>query len=521
MPATLVFDSRTVPALLTTPGFEGTEIKPPPLAVERAVAAVLACPSERQARWFVSTLLVGCMTPRRTISEIEALSEAERSRLRRAVIQICDEGTRWRSLYGSHLSADERLLAVMVWRHRRQRREVEGLITRIAARRAELRARPADASGVDLVSSELAARLSGMLTLTTQAQRAATLYNGLVQPYAKSANLVHSAYMGSAYSKIRFDHELFGIGKSLDRTRRLLKVASEPSWMKALRGARLGMEDTPWMKALTSVGVGIDITASVRAIAPVMPSAFAIVESITRKLRPSEEVLRFYEEVDQFMQDWEADALWLLFQHIDIGSVRGLMRLSKADVREVVLVALETVCSDGKYVAALRAAVSKAPYLTSAQRIHLDHALEHAETGEYVKASAPLYPGLEGAYREAAYATDVLARPTSSKKAPGLVTIVKLMPVPAELKTFMRRAVFSGSGHTIRHGSADGVERRQVLLGVVALAAWLERFATDSRALDVLASRLSETLPHAAKQVQSAPPERVVGGRAMCSAARR
>ena len=86
------------------------------------------------------------------------------------------------------------------------------------------------------------------------------------------------------------------------------------------------------------------------------------------------------------------------------------------------------------------------------------------------------------------------------------MAIVKRMPVPAELKTFIRRAVFSGSGHTIRHGSANGVERRQVLLGVVALAAWLERFATDSPALDVLASRLSKALPGAAKQVEQMQP---------------
>ncbi len=369
-----------------------------------------------------------------------------------------------------------------------------------------------------LVSSELAAKLNGMLTLTTPA----ALYNDLVQPYAKMASLVQSAYMGSIRSNIGFALEPFGIGKSLDQTRCLLSVAGEPSWMKALkgagmgageapwmkalRGAGLGMEDAPWMKALKGVGMGIDITATVRAMAPVMPSASAILDSISHKLRPSEEALRFYEEADQFMQDWEADALWLLFQRIDIGSARRLMRLSKADVREAVLVALETVCSDGEYVPALRAAVSKAPYLTSTQRIHLDHALEHAETGQYVKASAPLYPGLEGAYREAAYATAVVVRPIGAKKAPGLVAIVKRMPVPAELKTFIRRAVFSGSGHTIRHGSANGVERRQVLLGVVALAAWLERFATDSPALDVLASRLSKALPGAAKQVEQMQP---------------
>ncbi len=87
-----------------------------------------------------------------------------------------------------------------------------------------------------LVSSELAAKLNGMLTLTTPA----ALYNDLVQPYAKMASLMQSAYMGSIRSNIGFALEPFGIGKSLDQTRCLLSVAGEPSWMKALKGAGAG-----------------------------------------------------------------------------------------------------------------------------------------------------------------------------------------------------------------------------------------------------------------------------------------
>lgn len=44
----------------------------------------------------------------------------------------------------------------------------------------------------------------------------------------------------------------------------------------------------------------------------------------------------------------------------------------------------------------------------------------------------------------------------------------------------------------MRHGYAEGVERRQVLLGIVALAGWLQVFAS-APALELLADYLSAT----------------------------
>lgn len=292
----------------------------------------------------------------------------------------------------------------------------------------------------------------------------------------------------------------------------------EAPWMKAFRGA--GLDDAPWMKAFKGAGIagvdgspwatvlkagyGIDASAISRTLMPQLPSVSTIPKSFGRKIQLSDETLLFYEETDQFMQDWETDALWLLFLRVGVGAVRPLAQLSRPDVEAAVLLALEMICSDQTYVPALRAAVAKAPHLTSTQRKHLDHMLEHAQEGEYVHASAPLYPGLEGAYREAAYAEAVAERPKGSNRPPGLVTVVKRMPLPAELKTFIKLAIFSGTGHTIRHGSAEGVERRQVLLGIAALAAWLEKFASDAPALEVLGSRLTETLPRAAEELQPA-----------------
>ncbi len=78
------------------------------------------------------------------------------------------------------------------------------------------------------------------------------------------------------------------------------------------------------------------------------------------------------------------------------------MALEDREVAEVVLSALEAVVTGGPLVPLLRAAVTKAPYVSKSQRIHLNHMLQHAAEREFIEASAPLYPGLEGAFGEVA-----------------------------------------------------------------------------------------------------------------------
>ena len=128
--------------------------------------------------------------------------------------------------------------------------------------------------------------------------------------------------------------------------------------------------------------------------------------------------------------------------------------------------------------------------------------LEHAEQHAYVDASPPLYFGLEGAYREAAYATGRIPRPVGSKKGIGFEKLVKLMGLPTEVETFVRRAVFGGTGNTVRHAGAEEIERRQVLLGIVALAAWIEVFAGEP-ALELLAEYLGATLTRTIKRAET------------------
>jgi hypothetical protein len=569
MPASLIFDSKTIPVPLATRGFEDAEIRPPTVAVEKAVASLLRRPSEKHARSFATTLLAGCLRPRHTPSEIEALAETERARLRRALVEVCEEGSGWRALYGTHLNGDERLLALMVRRHERNREQVAHLVAKIGARHKQLSALPdAGSVGASAAVAEFGSKLKGMLTLTTEAQRTATVFNNILGPQMRGLGLFEAGrggvQLGAAGAGLvgivaqkrerqpwwikpalgdGFRAHEASLSKSIlgavagDASRisgvvgaglrsheaalsksilgasageisfgkGILGAATgEAHWTNSILGSGLTRREESWSKGILGA-FGLDAASASRALLPNIAPASGILDLITKKIGFSDGVMGFYEETHEFMEEWEADALWLLFQRMHIGAARPLLGLPKSEVEAIVLSALEMICSDGRFVPALRQAVSVAPYMTSIQREHLDHMLEHAEAGEYVRASAPLYPGLEGAYREAAYATEVMVRPASEKRSLGLVKVVKLMPVSEALKVLIGRGVFSGTGHAIRHGSSEGSERRQVLLGVIALAAWLERFASDAPALELLAEYLSDALPRAAQQVIEAP----------------
>ena len=487
MPKTVAIETRTVHVSLHTPGFDASEIAPPTFVVERVVRAALTHPARANARRFVSTLLAGCLAPSHRASEIEALAEPDRARLRLALVDACQERRCWRALYGSHLSADERLLAVMVWRHRRHGDEVDGIIAKLIARRAEL-ASTVEGVSEQMISRRLVANLSGITTL----------YNNILRPY-----VMLNANFGLQRTGLP------GIVRAIETTRTLTQPYIGTDFAST-RGL-LGIGEAPWMKRLVHTKANIGVLAVSRALSGATnlgtgyiglpPSTPTAVESFGRQMHLIQDALRWHEEADQFLQKWERDALWLLFLHVSVGAGRSLAALSRAEVEAIVLLALEGIYSDGKYIPALREAIAAAPYVTPSQRTHLDHMLEHAEQGEYVKASGSLYLGLEGAYREAAYATAATTRPTGTKKALGFEKVVKLMDLPPEVQTFMVRAIFGGDGNTVRHGAADGIERRQVLLGVAALAAWLELFA-DAPALDVLGDRLTAALPRAREQRQ-------------------
>lgn len=70
------------------------------------------------------------------------------------------------------------------------------------------------------------------------------------------------------------------------------------------------------------------------------------------------------------------------------------------------------------------------------------------------------------------------------------------------MELFVRRGVFGGTCNTVRHAGAEQIERRQVLLGIVALAAWIEVFAGE-RALELLADYFGATLALSVKRAET------------------
>lgn len=113
-------------------GFESCVVQRPRQASERALARHYARPVSASASAFVDELLAGCLLPQRRPSEISALPELDRARLRRSVVAICDLHASWRALYGSYLTPDERLLSVMVWRRQHQKDEEMRMVWKVA-----------------------------------------------------------------------------------------------------------------------------------------------------------------------------------------------------------------------------------------------------------------------------------------------------------------------------------------------------------------------------------------------------
>ncbi len=491
---TLVFEVPHTSVSLSAAGFEPLEIRRPSATVTTRLRPAVRHPARANARRFVSTLLAGCLTPRQSAGVIEALGERDRAVLRRALVEVCEEQAPWRALYGSHLSGDERLFAVMLWRQRRETQSVIDRIREIAAPNAE-RATVVEPSAAGIVSAQMRANLAqSSFALSSQIQRTLSSYEALTRVHSSSTAVTALGQQAGALAAIR-SNSLAGVLPQLNAVNRagrgLLDIAGmgRPAWMTAVENARaVGVSSA--RVVLPDV---LRITQHYTSLARSMPTFTGVIEAVRSPVALASEAWRGFEEVDRFIERWESDALWLLFTGVDVGATRGLAELSREQVEEIVLDALEPICSNPKYLAALRQAIAAAPHLNVRHRRHLEHMLEHAEQHEYVDASAPLYFGLEGAYREAAYATGGVTRPVGSKKALGFEKLVKLMGLPAEVEIFVRRAVFGGTGNTVRHAGAEEIERRQVLLGIVALAAWVEVFA-GAPALELLAEYLGATL---------------------------
>lgn len=527
---------------LRSAGFESCAVAAPDWLDERSLCRFYRHPTRADAHAFVDELIGLCSTPSLRAEQLAALSPVDRARLRRAIVSVCGHESQWRALWGSHLTPDERLFAVMFWRWRDQER----LFGRLRARRAELdeqreRSMPGlmdlaetQIAGATVRSPSLELALRGvkptfdlarfrppLFEATRHLSAISSIGAGIQMPSviqldevkkATQAAQAHSrafAFMrgtqplfntsnsiAALVSGVKVDTRLMSSGVKVD-ARMMSYGALVPAWMTAVRVAG------DWQHALSVAADFRRLGASFSAVT--LPSS--LLDISKSLLQPSESLREFVEAMEvvgRFERRWQQRALSFivsgLFATCGVWELHDLAALSEAEVEAAILYALESVISDGTFVSALRAVISRAPHINESQRTHLDHGLEHAAEQDYVRACPSLYSGIEGAFWRAGYGLAVVTvdqkDPRNTNKGVGFDRLVKLLGLDPEFSTFMNRALFGTVGNPYRHGDAEGGERRQVLLGIAALAGWCEEFANE-QAWTALIQRAARALPQA------------------------
>jgi len=517
---------------------------------------------------FVDGLLAVSLEPVRSPAEMRALPEGDRATLRRAVVAATGCERQWRLLYGSHLTADERLFAVMYWRwHQRQRTrkrsrpESEGFshafrqgVASDVLKRLGLAESVRTASAAELALgvagskfnfAELAspgafgvvnalethaafsrdiakyfespltsamANLDGMTSVARTVESVRALSQSVAFTGANPANILRAAKVGLPGLDTSVSHLLNG--KPFVHMTKFAVPEKLMAWTVPSGFAQMvaHWEQTSGMTAAALEGLRVKVPSVALLASTHIGAAVEAFQRIERLGEPMRELTEAVELVDQFDRRWQNEALYFIVSGFlavcGLWEMRKLASLSREEVEEAVLLALEGVVGDGQFIPALRGEVARAPYLNSSQRTNLDHAVEHAAKREYVEACASLYWGLEGAFWEVGYATSVVTLqrtdPRKTSRSVGFETMVKRLRLGPELKTFMVRGLYGTTGNPYRHGGADSGERRQVLLGISALAGWFEEF-TSTQALTELVTRTGNILPGAVDRVLESP----------------
>lgn len=546
-PTTIIEQRRSEQRVrLRNRGFESCVVRCPSWADLGPLEWLFLRPARVSARQFVSEMLGACLVPAWRPGEVEALPESDRARLRLALVAACGREREWRKLHGSHLSTDERLMAVMVWRWR----DYERFLARVRDRRRELAA-----SATKDVEPAGAVRLPDA-SIAAQDLRSMALPTGFPD-YSKLLNTFPDYYKlrlfpyGSPLLPRLPDPALttaLGLVRKLyaDPSPLVVQRVGGPSsfiWSKAMRSA-LGVGEPAWVNTvrmmtdglvgpqnlrvgLGDLGLASSVAASLKlthllgiqspaaAVLRMPMMRFDIGETLRRYTgEPLRDFFEAMQEAGLVADRWECRALWYLLSQFGPYELRHLAPLSRTEVEAAVLYALEAVVADGVVVPALRAAVAQAPHLGKFHRIQLDHMLLQAAERSYVIASGSLYPALEGAFGEVGAAKAIITAnrrlTVDPKKKVKFESMVKQLGLHEEFELFVVTAVFGEAGDPYRHGHGDPEEgvRRQVLFGIAALAGWLQEFA-GFPALDVLVARMASSLPTAIDRVR--PPVLQVG----------
>jgi hypothetical protein len=430
-----------------------------------------------------------------------------RRRLALAVSRANGWEPEWQALYGSDLSTDERLVASAVWGRRRQWRELRERL-RSAAERRTTRQRQVSLGMPATVSASMRAALgindtlrkvSGPLTAIRMGAGLDRSVNRValgLQPAVRLPGIVAAttpklALAGTGLDKLR------RIGSSNAAANALAVIGPRPLLLpntvtqalgiqKAFAGAALHPDLSKQLQ--TMLGVGAFQQQMNRILAP-----YRDVTNLQRLLNPLGAVSEELAALGRFLDAWGEDPLWFLLSSLGTRGSWQLVKLNREQVKAALLQALEDVVRDSEYVAALREAVAQASDLTDAEQDHLDHALEHAQRGEWRHALASFHPGFEGAVYQAGLRRRLVA-PSRGTKIEAAESLLRRVIGEGEYLVFVIRHVYGGVGNPHRHGRTNTGEREVMLSGIVALAGWIELFMSLP-AMEVLVDEIEGRLP--------------------------
>jgi hypothetical protein len=203
----------------------------------------------------------------------------------------------------------------------------------------------------------------------------------------------------------------------------------------------------------------------------------------------------------EFDRTWEGTPLSYLMFNLGLRTVRTLMNVP-AQLREAVVIeALGEALAAGTYIHWLRQAIWSAPHLVAEQREVLDEALSFAERSQWNLAVRLLLNGFEGAVFNALVSTDGYADPSNGH----VHAMEKLMDSEVfepDFRQFVKRRLYTDRGNPFRHGRTPPGARELTLMGVVALAGWLEQFA-QTDALERLVGYIDEHVDEVVARVRN------------------
>lgn len=527
-------------------------------AGEHALRDALVRPGRVDATAFAVEILARCSDL--SLADVRALSHGHRGRLTAAVVRVNDWQRDWVVLYGSHLSADERLLAVASWGYKRS--HAAALIRLRKIRRQHLqgverRAEALGAAGLAQVSDAAAkaqrfvagqrevTRAAGALANfhklmgyggATRGLLAATRPNPLLgavdrPPWALGtvkappsfftppSSLAVAARGASGFSdavlglnRIRASVATVTTGLTLPRTMYgrvdvprfdVVRGTTLPRALTdALTGTRTAWGFSDSLAWITSGALGENFAARL--------SRGAWPFSLGETFRAWEGVAETWAAIDQFLAAWEDEALWYLFSALSTGASAKLGRLTRGEVETVVFDALEQVFADPELLEAVIAQLDLVPDLAGPHRDQMRQALVFVRTGDYHLAQPLLHVAFESMLYQGALRLG-LVQPVKGKIS-AAESLLKLLFSSGDLfLNFTLRMVFGGVGNSYRHGRNPDGHRELMLAGMVALAGYMD-WTTGTHAIEIVARRLERQLDPAIERLETHRQSALVAG---------